>query len=544
MALIVIMGGMTTLLAYSTSGKFRELDLQMRRMPPFNPYSERELNEISQRMHAILNSSITSFVFLLLFVAFILVLIVMAYSNQIYQPLIDLKRGFGELMQGRFPRLRRRSDSSYEVDQMFLDFNRMTEHLENSSRDLLRAQKDALRLAEVKSNFLSNMSHEIRTPLNSIIGLSDLLLEQKLSAPANQYVWSLSKNSAVLLGLVNDILDYSRLESGKVRLENNFVNLRQLMDRVLSVIRPAAEKKGLQLKLRFDPDLPRNIMGDSLRLEQVLLNLLGNALKFTEKGEIVLGAQRNDDVPDSFLLFVKDSGIGIAPEILPKLFQRFNQGEKTVTKKYGGTGLGLAIVKQYVELMKGRVWVDSEVHRGSKFVVELPLREGLKALRGKSSERRPEGEEYPLKGKILLVDDSFDNRQLVKVYLKDTEVELVEANDGLGAVEHFKQQNFDLVLLDMQMPVVDGYTAALRMRHIESIENRKFRTPIIAFTAFALKEEIQKALDSGCDGYVIKPVKKWDLIKTLHPYMQGKGFASAPEAAASSAQTPILSPSL
>ncbi len=482
--------------------------------------SRTELDRVTRQMQIILDNSINSFLFVLVFVAFLLVLIAIAYSNQIYQPLIDLKRGFGELIKGRFPRLQNRPDTSSEVLEMFGDFNRMTEHLETSRQDLLRAQKDALKLAEIKSNFLSNMSHEIRTPLNSIIGLSDLLADLKLPRPAAQYVAGLNKNSAVLLSLVNDILDYSRLESGNVVLEDSALSLPQLLDRVLSVIRPAAEKKHIHLKLRMDPQLPKQIMGDAARLEQVLLNLLSNAVKFTEKGLIILGAEKSPHLDNFFRIYVQDTGIGVTKKVLAKLFQRFNQGEKTITKKYGGTGLGLAIVKQYVELMNGKVDVTSEVGRGSRFFIDLPLRPAAKPAKIEAPIKILGNEELSVSGKILLVDDSIDNRELVKIYLKDSDADITEAVDGREALLRFKEKRFDLVLLDMQMPEVDGYTAACQMRDWESKQETAQRTPIIAFTAFALKEEIQKALDSGCDGHLIKPVKKRELLSLLHSYLQ------------------------
>lgn len=598
--------------------------------------------------------------------------------------------------------------------------------------ELHKAKEAAESASRAKSEFLANMSHEIRTPLNSIIGIADLLWESPLTSEQQEYVSIFRKAGDTLLTLINDILDLSKIESGHIELENINFDLEKLVERTVEIIALRAQEKGLELVYQIESEVPVHLRGDPNRLRQILMNLLGNAIKFTEQGEIVLriervgnqesgvkGSEREflssdlDLGTSVFLLFsVSDTGIGIPPEKLNTIFDSFTQADSSITRKYGGTGLGLSISRRLVELMGGRIWVESEIGRGSTFyftarfeiqtqkgkvspvesaqqsisVTDLKglktlivddnatnrmiLRETLKKWgaqvteaengeqgltelrrageagtpyelllldgrmpgmngfqvmeevrkipgiipatilmltsdnRGRNmvrcrelgitncllkpikrsdlletiiatlnrtdktgrfipeeksaelkdpsvqnnlavpgvrstfdtppSEAQDEGKVFPKQGeeslpalRILLVEDSPDNRILIQSYFKKTPYQLDVAENGEIAVEKFKSGDYHLILMDMQMPVMDGYTATKMIREWESeqikLGLKPAPTPIIALTAHALKEDEQKSLKAGCTTYLTKPIKKARLLETITAYTKGKG---------------------
>ncbi len=559
-------------------------------------------------------------------------------------------------------------------DELYEELEKSNEQLqgeieahEKTEEELKKATIEAEKANEAKSQFLASMSHEIRTPMNAIIGMAELLYDTSLSREQKGFVETLEKAGDTLLSLINDILDLSKIEAGDVELEKINFDLGELIETTCDVMSVRARKRSIEFLSRIETNVPINLIGDPSRLRQVIVNLIGNAVKFTEGGEVVLNVallkasdpnyvELGSDKSAWLLFSVKDTGIGISRDKQDKVFESFKQADSSTTRKYGGTGLGLSICKKIVNLMGGKIWVESELGKGSKFcftvvfdlqkkvetfvkagevdikgistlIVDdnstnrLILREMLslwdakitEAVGGKeaisiiesrysenkpfdlvlldcrmpeidgmgvakflreqknsdkttvmmlSSDYKPNDfkqiDKYgigaylvkPIKRKqlknailttlglwkaqirkekleekskpkvilpnlkILLVEDNSDNRLLIKAFLKKSPIEIDEAEDGQVAVDKFKSNKYDIVLMDMQMPVMDGFTATKIIRDWERKNNRS-ETPILALTAYAMKEDRDKTIGVGCSDYLTKPVRREKLLDAL-----------------------------
>ncbi len=518
--------------------------------------------------------------------------------------------------------------------------------VEEQTKELAIARDEALESVRMKSEFLASMSHEIRTPLNAIIGMSDLMSETRLTDEQSRYVSVFRKAGDALLSLVNDILDLSKIEANQLALEKIPFNILELIEEVSEIYALKAADKDVEIITRVDTSINTNRIGDSGRLKQIILNLISNAIKFTDEGEIIvtLSAETKEQAGEYLLISVSDTGIGIPKGKLESIFSSFTQADASTTRKYGGTGLGLTISKRLTEMMNGDIWVESDENKGSTFYIKVELpeqdqrsiikqgfankkiividsritnclniedqmiasgatclkaitvedaqdsinkhpdleiiliesrlvfsNEEIKSLLSSSElhdkvillvnakdmaehskqaklsgidrtllkpvkrnelfreinkvinkkdeslvddirEGEPKAEVTPKH--ILLVEDNPDNRMLIKAYLKKTPHSLDEAENGSIAVELFKQNNYDLILMDVQMPVMDGHEATRLIREWEKIHDKN-RTKIISLTAHAIREEIDKCMAAGCDSHLSKPIKKTTLLNAI-----------------------------
>jgi signal transduction histidine kinase/CheY-like chemotaxis protein len=367
---------------------------------------------------------------------------------------------------------------------------------------LAAALKEAREASRAKGEFLANMSHEVRTPLNGILGLTRLLADSDLSAEQGAYLRMVEGSAKLLLGLLNDTLDYSKLEAGRMTLAPSAFDLPQAVDEVLMPFRMAAQEKGLALQVEVAPDLPTMVLGDGARLQQVLGNLVSNAIKFTDQGWVRLRIARGND-KDQVAFEVADSGIGISRDRQEAVFEAFQQADSSITRRYGGTGLGLAICHRLVTMMGGVLSLTSHPGRGSAFSFALPLPAAQSTRVGAA----PGEGVPPFDGlSVLLVEDHPVNLLIMQRTLERMGCRVCVARDGREAVAQWQRQRPGLVLMDVQMPVMSGLDATREIRAQELQEGRQTTTPIIALTAHAAPADRQRSLDAGMNDHLVKPV--------------------------------------
>ncbi|SEG27687.1 PAS domain S-box protein [Marinobacterium lutimaris] len=410
-------------------------------------------------------------------------------------------------------------DRAKWIDGVLLDITERR-NMEDELRYSKQAAEDA---AQAKAAFLANMSHEIRTPMNAIIGFSDVMREGKLEPEQKRYIDSISNAARSLLYLLNDILDSAKLERGKLTLDVIDFSLHELLDSLVSTYWLTARKKGLDLKLTLDPALGDYFQGAPDRIRQVLTNLLGNAIKFTEAGSVELKALRNAQGRIEFNVI--DSGIGMSQQAVESIFEPFTQADASMSRRFGGTGLGTTISKQLVELMGGEISVTSQEGQGTEFRVTLPLTPGMKPERPVT---QASSSEIVLPNlNILIADDISQNLELLELVLGRDGHKVTRARDGLEALEKINAQKFDLVLMDVQMPKMDGLTAARRIREKEAAEGLP-TLPIIALTASVLEADKQAARAAGMNGFAQKPVEPQNLKTEIARVITGKTSVQMP----------------